>query len=113
VISSIIDSDPKFYLAAVGQGERQPYGWVELKREGGPRLTGPEAAVYAYGAGLVSFARKNRFDSAIGKRLKPFHGGHARCSLPPPPSRTHTPIPTPVHPPTHAYLHVNEMSLLS
>ena len=52
--------------------------WVELRREGGPNLSASDAALMAYAAGLITWARKNLHSTQSGSPLKPLQGGHAR-----------------------------------
>lgn len=52
--------------------------WVELRREGGPNLPADEAALIAYAAGMVYWARRNTHSATSGEEMQPLKGGHSR-----------------------------------
>lgn len=63
--------------------------WVELRREGGPNLGQSDAALMAYAAGMVTWARKNLHSTVSGRHMKPLQGGHARYPGSPPRASWH------------------------
>ena len=65
---------------AVVNGDAAQAEWVELRREGGPFLHGKDAALMAYAAGMVNWARNSLYSGVTGEPLQPLQGGHARCT---------------------------------